>query len=436
MPTAHGECAKSDLAVRAQAWHGPPLRFDHAPIMNASAPPIATPTVLITCLIGLSALATMSIQIFVPALPYILRDFDVSAGVGQLTITISLVVTGVATLFFGPISDRFGRKRVVLFTLGIFVVSSGACAAAPNVETLIGMRNLQALGASAGVVLARAIAVDAWGRDRSATVLAYLSMAMGLSTLLSPTVGGVLSDAWGWRAPFVFCLVLGVALSAASWNGIPSDEAKDVAPMSGHDLLRATRRLIASPNFLAYSLGSGVLVATFFGFTAVAPYLVVEVLGRTATDFGLWFMLMPGGFVTGSLISSRIGVRVGAARMCALGSSLSTVGAISFGVLFLTLPLSLPTIFIPAMVIGVGNGLALPNAQAGAMGVEPRLAGTASGLVGFMQSLFGAIASQIVAQFYDGTATIMAIVAAACAISGLACGLVSLSLAKSAKPAP
>lgn len=394
------------------------------------------PAILIACLVALSALGTLSIQIFVPALPYIMKEFDVSAGVGQLTITIALVVTGVATLFFGPLSDRYGRKRVVLTTLAIFVVSSGICAAAPDIGTLIGMRNIQALGASAGLVIARAIAADAWGRDRSATVLAYLSMAMGLSTMLSPTLGGFLSDAWGWRAPFAFCVALGALLVAACWIGIPRDETASAAfGGAGRDIVGPTLRLLASPIFGAFTLGGGFQVAVFFGFVAAAPYLVVDLLGLTATDYGLWFMLMPGGFITGSLISSRIGRRIGPARMAVLGSSVATSGALAFAGFALTTNLSLPMIFLPAMLIGIGNGLSLPNLQAGALGVEPRIAGTASGLVGFSQSVLGAISSQTVAYFFDGTPRVMALVVVLCAFGGLVCGIASISFAKSAKPA-
>ena len=400
--------------------------------MSAPAvpPPVAAPVVLIACLIALSAIGPMSIQIFLPAMPFIMKEFGVGVGLGQLTVTIALVITGIATLFFGPLADRYGRKRIVQATLVLFAASSGVCALAQDIETLIAVRNAQALGASAGVVLARAVAADVWGRGKAATILSYLTMAMGLSTMLTPSLGGVLCDLFGWRAPFAFCVALGIGLLILARAGIPPDQGPADTGASGiMPVLKAGGRLFVSPIFGAFAVGSSLNVSTFFSFVTVAPYLVVDGMGLSATDFGLWFMLMPGGFVTGSLISSRVGARIGAARMSALGSGVAAAGATSLAILLSTQPLSMPILFLPAMAIGLGNGLSLPNAQAGALAVEPRISGTASGVVGFSQNFFAAVASQTVAYFFDGSTGVVMIAVLACAFGGLACGLASVRLA-------
>jgi DHA1 family bicyclomycin/chloramphenicol resistance-like MFS transporter len=391
---------------------------------------------LIVSLIALSVLSPMSIQIFVPALPFIVAEFGVSANVAQLTITLSLVITGIATLFFGPLSDRYGRRRVVLASLAVYAISSAICALSPDIETLVLMRNIQALGASSGVILARAIAVDRWGHNRSSTILSYLTMAMGLSTVLSPSLGGFLIDLFGWWAPFAFGVLTGVGLFAIAWIGIPETAARPEGSFDLASMLRGIRRLIATPLFRGYALASGLVVGTFFSFIAAAPYLVVDVLGKSATEYGLWFMLMPSGFITGSLISSQIAARLGKARMCLIGGSVSLVGALAFAVAMLTQSLSIPTMFLPAMCIGLGNGLLMPSAQAGALSVDARLVGTASGLAGFVMNLIAAGASQIVAFFADGTPRAVVAMVLLCAASGFASALWASRVERRAQSTP
>ncbi|MBM3556089.1 MAG: multidrug effflux MFS transporter [Alphaproteobacteria bacterium] len=363
----------------------------------------ASPLLLVSLVI-LTAIGPLSMQILVPALPAIQAVFGVSQGMAQATITFSMIFVGAMTLVYGPLSDRVGRRPVVLGGAVIYVIGSLACAFAPTINLLIGARAIQAIGAACGMVLSRAIIVDIYGRSRSASVLAYVTVAMAVAPLLSPTIGGLLTDFYGWHAVFIVTTGIGVAVVGLAYIGIPETHRPVDADRVRGSMLIDFWRLLRNPIFSGYAFAAAFSLSVFFAYISAAPYLAVGVLGLTARDYGLWFMITPCGFITGNLLAGRLSARLGMARMTVLGAAVG-VGATAVGVgVLVGFGLTPATLFLPTFLGALGSGLLTANALAGAASIDPRIAGTASGLSGFLQNLVAAAVGEIVAVLANGTA--------------------------------
>jgi MFS transporter, DHA1 family, multidrug resistance protein len=373
-----------------------------APVAARSAATPVSP-VFLTLLVGMTALAPLSMQIFVPALPAIQRGFEVPTGVAQLALSLSILANAFATLSYGPLSDRFGRRPAVLAGLGLFVAGSVMCALAPTIGLLIAGRVVQAAGGAAGMVMARAIVRDLYERDHAAAMIAYLTMAMVVAPMLAPSVGAVLMDLSDWRAIFVALTVVGIMLVWGARLRLIETRAGAAGGSGSRSLMAGAGRLLRSGAFIAYVLQSTFSMSTFFAFVSGAPYFVIDVLERPATEYGLYFILVSAGYMAGNFTAARVSRRVGLDRMIVLGSSLALSAIALVLGLLLTLPWAPVLLFGPMMLGSFASGLAMPNAQAGAISVDPALAGTASGVAGFSQLLVAALVSQAVGMLQNGT---------------------------------
>jgi DHA1 family bicyclomycin/chloramphenicol resistance-like MFS transporter len=373
----------------------------------------STPALMVL-LAGITALAPLSLQIFLPALPAIQASFAVTTGVVQLALSLSILANAIANLAYGPLSDHFGRRPVLLVGLVAFIAGSLGCALAPSIELLIVARIVQSVGGAAGMVLARAIVRDLYDRERSASIIAYLTMAMVVAPMLAPTIGAVLLDVASWRAIFFVVTGVGVALIWPIVATLGETRPPEARRIGGS--LAGAGVLLRSPAFLAYALQSTFGISIFFSFIAGAPYFMMDVLGRSATEYGLWFILVSAAFMVGNLVAGRFSARIGLDRMVLAGCLLGVAGAgLAFALLLagFWVPLAL---FGPIMAVGLGNGFAVPNAQAGVVSVQPLLAGTASGIAGFSQMFVAALVSQAVGMLENGTPYPMAAFMAGCAV--------------------
>jgi DHA1 family bicyclomycin/chloramphenicol resistance-like MFS transporter len=368
-------------------------------------------------LAAITALAPFSLQIFLPALPAIQASFAVAPGVVQLALSLSILANAVANLAYGPISDRFGRRPVLLVGLAAFIAGSLGCALAPSIELLVVARIVQSIGGAAGMVLARAIVRDLYDRERSASIIAYLTMAMVVAPMLAPTIGAVLIDVASWRAIFYLVTGIGVALTwpivATLAETRPPQARRPGGPFAG------AGALLRSGLFWSYVLQSTFGICVFFAFIAGAPYFMINVLGRSATEYGLWFILVSAAFMAGNLVAGRYSPRIGLDRMVLTGSLLAVAGAGLALALLLGGAWTPLALFGPMMAVGLGNGFSVPNAQAGALSVNALLAGTASGIAGFSQMFVAAVVSQAVGMLQDGTPYPMAGFMAGCAVLSL-----------------
>ena len=382
-------------------------------------------------LIALATMSPLAMNVVIPALPAMAQDLGTSYGVVQLVITLYLSAIAVAQLVLGPLSDRYGRRPIMIAGFMLFVLGSLICALATTVQMLILGRIIQS-GGCVGLVLGRAILRDLYDRDRSASLIGYVTMAMVVAPMLAPAIGGLVVEVFDWRSLFWALFILGAALIAVQYSFLHETTtprgrgAGGLAAVS--DLLRESLDLIRLPAFLGYALimafGSGM----FFAFLVGAPYLVIEVMGRPPGEYGLYFALASIGYMLGNFISGRFTQRFGPAAMMRAGVGLGLAGA---ALLWLTSGHFTPAaLFAPMAVIAISNGLSLPSATASAISLRPHLAGTASGISGAFQLGIGALLGAVVGQLQGESALPLITVMT---ISGLISAL-GLMIAHRAEP--
>ncbi len=362
---------------------------------SAACASLAQSRLFLLTLVMVTSLGPLAMSSFVPAIPAIAAEFQVTGSVAQLTLSVSILTMAVASLAYGSLADRFGRRPVLLAGIFIGVIGSVLCAIGPRIEVVILGRALQAAGASTGFVLARVIVRDVYGDEKSTGVLAYITAAMTLAPMLGPIMGGVLIDGVGWRAIFIVVAVVAAILLATVATRLPETRPAELAqerlPFGAGYL-----RVLGNANYLKFLLYGTMSQAAFFGFVAGAPYIMSEILGYPATVYGLYFVLVPFGYFLGSLIAGRYAERLSNERLTSMGAA-AGLAACLLGFLWtsgLTLaPLSL---FVPAAVLGIASGIALPGAQAGMLAAAGNNAGAGSGLFSFVQLTVSAIAAQTV----------------------------------------
>ncbi|TCZ55951.1 multidrug effflux MFS transporter [Roseicella aquatilis] len=364
---------------------------DLAPSPQAAPP--ARPKPSIVLLVAMTGIGPFTMQILIPSLPVLAVALTVPYSTIQLTLTLYLVGVALAQLVYGPLSDRYGRKPLLLVGLGLYLAGSVAAALAPSAAWLIAARVAQAVGGCAGMVLGRAMIRDSYPRERAAAVLGYVSTAMAVAPMLSPIIGSLLHHHLGWRATMLACLAFGLPLLLAVRARLPETLANPV-PLPGlGGMLGAYRQLLRIPAFRAYCLITACATSMFFAFAAGGPVVVVQGLGHPPTTYALAMMAISLGWSSGTFTAARMVARLGTGRMLRLGTALTTVGGLVALALPLLAPPTLLSFFLPMAVVALGNGMTQPSAIAAAISVRPQLAGTASGLIGALQMGLGALAS-------------------------------------------
>ncbi|MCB1432355.1 MAG: multidrug effflux MFS transporter [Alphaproteobacteria bacterium] len=359
-----------------------------------SAPQPVRPSFAI--LVAISAVGPLALNIFMPSMPGLQREFGVPYGTVQLTLTLYLIGMAACQLIYGPISDRVGRRPMLLGGLAVFLAASLMAAMAPSIEWLILARLLQALGGAAGIVLARAMVRDVFDREQSASVISYITMAFVVAPMVAPAIGGLIDAHGGWRASFWLLTVLGAAVLLAATLRLPETHVTRLSGGSATGLISGAVNLFALPRFRAYAITLSFTSAVFFSFLGGAPHIMVDVLGYTPVEYGLWFAVVSVGYMTGNFLSGRFTQRVGLDRMILYGCSITLAGGALCFAAAVSGMLSPLTLFAPMALAALGNGLTIPNGTAGAISVDPRLTGAAAGWSGFAQMACGAAASQLV----------------------------------------
>lgn len=377
--------------------------------MPSSAEKRAGP-LFVAAMVAITMMGPLSIHAFIPALPVVQREFAIDAAAAQFMLSITLFAMAGATLFYGPLSDRYGRRPVLQVGLALFLAGTLGCALATDVATLIGARFVQAGGAACGLVLARAMVRDVYGDDRLVKMMAYLTMAYVVGPMVAPAIGGALIDTLGWRAIFHMGLVIGVGIVILTALATHETAPNIGVRSGGIVVLRGYARLARMPKFIGYVLHCGFISASFFAFISAASFLMSEVLHRPAREYGLWFIFFPAGYMLGNFIASRLSNRYSIDRMVIAGATIGFIAAVGFVVWVMIAPLNIFMLFLPCALASLGQGLSMPNAQSGAISVDPDLTGTASGVIMFVQLFLGAVGAQFMGFVADGTAMPMALV--------------------------
>jgi MFS transporter, DHA1 family, multidrug resistance protein len=367
----------------------------------------ARPWRLLPLLIAMTAIGPVTLNIVVPALPGMITRLGTDAATVQLTLSLFLLSLACAQLVLGPLSDRFGRRPVVLAGLALSVIASLAAIAASSIGALIAARIIQAAGASTGIVIGRAIIRDLYDRDRAAGMIGLVTTAMVIAPMVSPLVGGILDTAFGWEAIFLFITLMSGAVLAWAVLMLPETHHSRVSSTPAAQW-HEWRRLLVSAKFHAYVLAAALGSAPFFIFIGGGPHVVITLMGRSSAEYGVWFALSSFGYMVGNFTVSRLAQRVSLDTMIMAGLALSIVGACLTAASFMLWPNGGPaTVFLPQFLISYGNGLLLPNAIAGAVSLRPEAAGAASGLTGFTQMAIGAAATQAISMLLAGSSNAM-----------------------------
>ncbi len=366
----------------------------------------AAPLRLLALLIAMTALGPLSLNILIPALPGLVKRLTTDLGTVQLTVSLYLVGLATSQLALGPLSDRFGRRPVVLAGLALTALSSIVGIAAASIESLIAARVVQALGASTGMVVGRAIIRDLYDRDRAAAMIGWVATAMVVAPMIAPLIGGLLDTAFGWETIFVFVAAAACAVLTWAYLALPETRPDHVTGGGIRYLWSETRALLASRSFVGYVLCGTFGSGTFFCFLGGAPYVVITLMGLSSAEYGVWFVLSALGYMAGNSAAGHLSARFGVHVMIAWGVAFEIVGAlISVALTPLLMTTGPAPLFLAQSVIAFGNGILLPNSMAGAVSVRPQAAGTASGLTGFTQLGFGAIATQAMSHLVGATSS-------------------------------
>jgi DHA1 family bicyclomycin/chloramphenicol resistance-like MFS transporter len=297
----------------------------------------------------------------------------------QQSVALYLALSAALQIVIGPISDRYGRRKVLIGSLILFILATIGTLLAPNATVFLIFRMAQAVIAS-GMVLSRAVVRDMVADAEAASMIGYVTMGLSLVPMIGPVIGGVLDDAFGWRASFAFLLMIGIAVLALVWADL--GETAELREVSLGTQARSYPALLTSRRFWGYTLAAGFASGCFFAYLGGAPYVGDKIFGLSSTEVGALFALSAIGYAAGNFLAGRYSVRVGMNRMILIGTMVTTVGLAVLALLTLS-GLSGPVVFFGLTVfMGLGNGICLPNANAGILSVRPELAGTASGLGG------------------------------------------------------
>jgi DHA1 family bicyclomycin/chloramphenicol resistance-like MFS transporter len=366
-------------------------------------------------LIFVTFIGPLSLHLFIPAMAAVKEAFGVSTGVAQLTMSLAMLTMAFFTVAYGGLSDRFGRKRVLVGGLLLFTCGAATCMFAANMPMLLAGRIAQGAGAGCGVVLARAIARDVYGQERVAQVIAYLTAAYVLGPMFAPPIGGQLTASFGWRSLFLLASAVGLLVLCAVALAVPETHVRSGA--ATHGVLAGYRSLLRRRRFVGFILQPGLLSAAFYTQATAASFLAGEILGADAAKIGWWFFCFPIGFMAGSFISGRTGASRSIEFMTLLGGVVGVVNGVLLIAWFYFGGVTMAALYIPGLFVSLAQGLSMPYAQAGAMAVDSELAGSASGAVVFSQFFWPAALQQLTGLLADGTWVPMAAVHFA-AVSG------------------
>jgi len=362
------------------------LNFDGLNMRAASSPPSLVTLVFAT------ALSVLTLNMFLPSLARMAGDFQVDYALVNLSVAGYLAVSAVLQLVMGPLSDRFGRRPILLICMTVFVTASVGCVLAESIWAFLGFRLLQA-AVVAGPVLSSAAIRDMYPPNEAASKLGYVTMAMALAPMLGPMLGGALDSLFGWRAGFVLYSVLGAGVLLLLWADMGETNTNRSSTFAAQ--IREYPHLFRARRFWGYALCAAFSIGGFYSFITGAPLVAAAWFDLSPAMLGLGIGIITGGFMVGNFITGRIAAHTKLTTMILIGRIIASTGPL-LGLLLFTADLGSVWVFFgSAIFVGFGNGLTNANATAGLMSVRPKLAGSAAGLSGALIVALGAVLTSL-----------------------------------------
>ncbi|TCG02361.1 Bcr/CflA family drug resistance efflux transporter [Paraburkholderia strydomiana] len=358
-----------------------------------SIPRIAPPFwVLVLIALG----GTMAMHMFVPALPDAAQSLHAQAGQMQMAISIYIIGLAVGQLIYGPLSDSFGRRPLLMIGLIVYVVGGLIIALAPNLSCLLFGRLVQALGSCAGVALGRAIVRDTSDGGSSVSQLALLNLMVVMSPGFAPMIGGFVAGAWGWRIMFALLSLTGAFTLGVAWKLLP-ETRRAAHRTDAANLVADYRALLGSARFLGFAVGNGLATFSIYAFLSAAPFILVNELHLPLHLVGIYMGLMIAGMAIGNLITVKLAKRVCPVSLMRVGCTISFVCAFTLLCILLLGRLDVRTVVCGIVLFTCGSGMVNPVALANALSVNDRLIGSAAGLCGCIQYAVGAVCTTVAA---------------------------------------
>lgn len=377
---------------------------------SATGRPGIKPTVGLTILLGsLTMFGPISIDMYLPGLPAIALDLESDAAGGQLTIASFLFGLAVGQIIYGPLSDRIGRRPPLTIGISLFVVVSIGCTFATSIEALIGLRFLQALGASVGMVIARAVIADLFEGQEAARMFSLVTLVFGLAPILAPLIGGWMLLVMDWRAIFWVLALFGGAVLTAALMRLEESRSKETEGRAREESpLRAYLAVMRQKRLIGFGLAGSFGGSCMLTYIAASPSLLIETYGIAPENYGYIFGLNAIGFVAAAQVNRHFLIRHSIERLLMLGLTGALVASLIMLIAAITYTSGSLAILVPLFVVITSLGFILPNGVAGAMAVDRQRSGTTGALVGCLQFIVGSIGAVCVGIFYDGSALPMA----------------------------
>lgn len=343
----------------------------------------------------LVALGPVSMALYTPAMPEIVRAFGTTEAAVKLTLSLYFAGFAIAQLFCGPLSDGFGRRPVTVAFMGIYLVASVLALFSPNVHVLIAARFLQGVGAAAGIAISRAIVRDLFTNESSARIMNLIGIILAVGPAFSPVIGGVTMELFGWHAIFILMVGFGVAIILVATFALRETVTRDLSRIRPMAILRSYKSLFGSRSFMYPSLMLGGTVGALYTLATMLPFILIERVGLTATQFGLSMLMQTGSYFFASLVVRVIMPKLGSHALVPIGLGFIMLGSVAICVLLLLFGPSFYTVMLPIASYAVGIAFVTPALTTAALAPFPHMAGAASSLSGFMQMGGGLLGSAV-----------------------------------------
>lgn len=351
--------------------------------------------VMLLLLVVMTGIAPISLYMLVPALPELARTFGADISIAQMTVSLYMVGLAFSQLIMGPLSDRFGRKPVLLAGLSLMVIAGIGSSFATTLPQLIAARFFQALGGATGMVISRAIIRDLYPRERVGPMISLVIAVMMIAQMLSPLAGGLIETGFGWRAIFYTVTAASLIVTLAIAFLLPETRKRATTDAGSGGFIADSKVLFGSRAFIGYLFCYVMASWIIFTFAGGGPYVVVNQMGRSSAEYGAWFATSGLAYLAGNLACVRFAPRRAIEQLIWFGLALQLSGALLNVVWGLTgLNQDPAWLFLTHMIVMFGNAFVMSNGAAGALSIRPQAAGAASGMMGFMQMGFGSLCSQ------------------------------------------